>query len=448
MEKVKNPLTGGYIHVGSRLWRDLVKKGIVVSDMKQTDRFYLYNPRNLVVDSNLKKLSIHITNDTTIHLLERVLDTTDLKTTKTRTRKNLLDGMFWYDMPEYVDDEEQFFPVLTVWFVSNIDKQTFLTEIGVKPTKLSFIYFPNRPVDTLKTSHHYDTSSEIINPIYPVYIISKGRYNDSVKFYKTYRTLERMGVPYKMVVEKSEYKQYCKIVSPDVLLILPEHYKTHSEHGGSIPARNFVWQHAVDSGAQKHWIIDDNISGFWCKNKGRHWEINSGVVFRILELYVSQFENVKQSGFNYKHFIVARKPSKPVTFNTRIYSCILLDHRLDDILEERWRGTYNEDTDLSLRILKAGAATCLFNAFTCDKQGTLTGRGGNTDSIYNKGDSKSLKNKAESLADQHPDVAKIVKKYKRGIHHQVNYKPFKENELRFIGNGDKTSNEYNMRFVI
>lgn len=114
MEKVKNPLTGGYIHVGSRLWRDLVKKGIVVSHMKQTDRFYLYNPRNLVVDSNLKKLSIHITNDTTIHLLERVLGTTDLKTTKTRTRKNLLDGMFWYDMPEYVDDEEQFFPVLTV----------------------------------------------------------------------------------------------------------------------------------------------------------------------------------------------------------------------------------------------------------------------------------------------------------------------------------------------
>ena len=28
------------------------------------------------------------------------------------------------------------------------------------------------------------------------------------------------------------------------------------------PARNFAWDHAVASGSERHWIIDDNINGF------------------------------------------------------------------------------------------------------------------------------------------------------------------------------------------
>ena len=33
-------------------------------------------------------------------------------------------------------------------------------------------------------------------------------------------------------------------------------------------------------------------------------------------------------------------------YNKRIFSCILIDHKLDDILKERWRGKYNEDVDV------------------------------------------------------------------------------------------------------
>ena len=49
----------------------------------------------------------------------------------------------------------------------------------------------------------------------------------------------------------------------------------------------------------------------------------------------------------------------PFKANTRIYSCILIDNALPF----RWRGRYNEDTDLSLRVLKAGLCTIQFNAF-------------------------------------------------------------------------------------
>ena len=45
--------------------------------------------------------------------------------------------------------------------------------------------------------------------------------------------------------------------------------------------------------------------------------------------------------------------------STRIYSCI----PIDNALPFRWRGRYNEDTDLSLRVFKAGLCMIQFNAF-------------------------------------------------------------------------------------
>ena len=53
-------------------------------------------------------------------------------------------------------------------------------------------------------------------------------------------------------------------------------------------------------------------------------------------------------------------------------------------------------------------------------------KGGNTDTIYNTGDNRL--EFAQSLVDQHPDVAKVTKKFGRW-HHHVNYKPFKSNKL-------------------
>ena len=64
--------------------------------------------------------------------------------------------------------------------------------------------------------------------------------------------------------------------------------------------------------------------------------------------------------------------ASPFTLNTRIYSCNLIKNSV----RFRWRGRYNEDTDLSLRMLKAGLCTDLFNAFLQDKETTLTMRGG------------------------------------------------------------------------
>jgi hypothetical protein len=255
-----------------------------------------------------------------------------------------------------------------------------------------------------------------VNPIYPVYVVSKGRAESRY----TSKALEKLGVPYAIVVEPQEFDEYARRIDPSKILALP-----FSNLGqGSIPARNWIWEHAKESGAERHWILDDNISGFFRYNRNLKTPVSSGTIFRCAEEFVDRYENVAEAGFQYFMF-VSRKEGRlpPFVLNTRIYSCILL--RNDLYPEFAWRGRYNEDTDLSLRLLKAGHCTVLFNAFLAYKRTTMTMVGGNTDELY-AGDGRTKM--AESLADQHPDVARVGWRWGRD-HHIVDYGPFKRCEL-------------------
>jgi hypothetical protein len=253
-----------------------------------------------------------------------------------------------------------------------------------------------------------------MNPRHPVYIISKGRWERPL----TARALERIGVPYRIVVEPHETSHYIAALGRQVVLELP-----FSNLGqGSIPARNFVWEHSIDAGAERHWILDDNISGFFRLHQNLKTPVASGTIFRAAEDFVDRYTNVAKAGFNYFMFAPRKSKVPPVYFNTRVYSCILLRNDLP----YRWRGRYNEDTDLSLRILKDGWCTVLFNAFLAFKQTTMTMKGGNTDDLY-EGDGR-LK-MAQSLVEQHPDVTHITRKWGRWQHH-VDYRPFRRNQLQ------------------
>jgi hypothetical protein len=224
-----------------------------------------------------------------------------------------------------------------------------------------------------------------------------------------------------MVVEPQELDAYREAMPCGNILALP-----FSNLGqGSIPARNWVWRHAESLGEKKHWILDDNIGSFRRMNRNAQIEVTSGTIFKAAEDFCDRYYNVALAGFQYDYFLPSKYWFPPIIFNTRIYSCILVNHSL----EHKWRGMYNEDTDLSLRALKSGWCTVLFNAFIQEKKETLSMRGGNS-GIY-EGDGR-LK-MAESLVRQHPDVAKIGIKYGRP-QHVVNYKPFKGNRLIKIEN--------------
>ena len=251
---------------------------------------------------------------------------------------------------------------------------------------------------------------------YPIYIISKGRWDSRL----TSKALEEMKQPYRIVVEPKEYNLYADCISPEKIICLPDNF---SELGqGGIPARNFVWEHSINEGHERHWILDDNIEQFNRLNRNLQVKVLTGSIFKASEDFIDRYENVALAGFQYDYFAKAKTILPAFYLNTRIYSCILIKNDLP----YRWRGRYNEDTDLSLRALKDGWATVLFYAFIQQKAQTMTMKGGNTDTIYNQGDDRL--EFAESLVKQHPDVAKVTWKFNRW-HHQVNYKPFKKNKL-------------------
>lgn len=269
-----------------------------------------------------------------------------------------------------------------------------------------------------------------MNPKYPIYIISKSRWEKR----QTQKILEYMKIPYKIVIEPQEYDLYNKNIDKSKILVLP-----FSNLGqGSIPARNWVWEHSISIGAEKHWILDDNIDSFYRLNRNMKLLVTSGAIFKCAEDFIDRYTNIAISGFNYNSFIFKDYVGSPYYLNTRIYSCILINNNIP----YRWRGKFNEDTDLSIRALKDGWCTLLFNSFLANKETTMRASGGNTDEIYKQ--TNNRKEFAESLKDQHPDVVDVVWRFNRW-HHKVNYKPFKKNKLiKHNLNIDHNINNYGM----
>ena len=240
-----------------------------------------------------------------------------------------------------------------------------------------------------------------------------------------------MEVPYRIVIEEQEYDEYAKVIDPSKILILPvkylEEYDTCDEFGGTKSrgpgaARNFVWDHSTAEGHTRHWVMDDNLDAFHRVNRNIKAEAETGAIFKAAEDFVDRYDNVAIAGFNYYSFVKAVDGVPPFVLNTRIYSCLLIQNDID----YRWRGRYNEDTDLSLRVLKDGWCTVQFNAFLCGKVTTQRMSGGNTKEFYEQ---EGTKNKSMMIKNLHPDVASVVWRFNRW-HHHVDYKPFKSNKLK------------------
>jgi hypothetical protein len=254
-----------------------------------------------------------------------------------------------------------------------------------------------------------------MNPDYPVYIPSKGRWKSRL----TSKTLEKLEVPYKIVIEEQEYDNYAGVIDAKKILILPFKNK------GLYSARNWIMDHSIKNGARRHWQLDDNISGFSRLNRNLQVLVTSGTIFKVAEGFVDRYKNVAIAGFNYDFFVKAKNVWPAYKLNTRVYSCSLINNDIS----HRWRSLYNDDTDICLRVLKDGYCTILFNAFTQEKAQTMTVSGGNTEELYSGNGRLKM---AESLQKQHPDVATVVWKWNRW-QHQVDYRRFKKNKLNKKG---------------
>lgn len=333
------------------------------------------------------------------------------------------DGKNVNDFPvewKTIDDKWYMF---NLFFKTQEDLQKFEEMTKIKWNGKSG-WFPKKPTLTTKKiwRHSNDHKDEEVINKYPIYIISKGRWEKRL----TYKCLSKMNPKpnFKIVVETDEIQKYLDngVLEEDILEFTPERKQeiTKEGDGGSIPVRNFCKYHSIDNGYERHWILDDNIDKFYRFYENSRNVVESPVLFRSLEEYTDRYTDLKLTGYNYFSFCPEiSKRRVCCQKNTRVYSCSLLSNDIYD-----WRGTYNEDTDLSLRLLKDGLPLQYFNHFLCGKQTTKSCKGGNTDSIY-QGD--GLQKKLDSLIEQHPDVVKGTFKFKK-VHHQVNYKPFKDLE--------------------
>ncbi len=263
-------------------------------------------------------------------------------------------------------------------------------------------------------------------PRFPLYIPSKSRAAIAL----TPRALDRMGVPYRLVVEEQQLAEYAEHFPPEKLLVLDPAYQrdydTFDDLGdtkskGPGPARNFIWDHSIAEGHAWHWVMDDNIRCFMRLYRNQRIPVGDGTCFYAMEDFCLRYENIAMAGPNYKMFCPSRIKQPPFIVGTRIYSCNLIRNDVPF----RWRGRYNEDTDLSLRMLKAGWQTVQFNAFLQDKLPTQTLKGGNTEAFYAR---EGTLPKSQMLADMHPDVARVVWKFGRW-HHHVDYSRFKRMPL-------------------
>ena len=362
----------------------------------------------------------------------------------------------YFNMPEfkwsdYLKDDRC---VIDVDLNNEHEKEIFFKAFDHKPTVLSYIHYE---VDEHPLKDYEYEFTEKILPKYPIYVITKGRWEKTL----TIDTLEEMGIDFNICVEPDEYDNY--ISNPNVdknkVIKLPENFSERKQ--GGIPVRNFVWQHSIDNGHKKHWIIDDNIDGFYRWNENVQKRVKDGVVFRIMEDYSDMWENLGLTSCQYVSFVPAVDRGRgPVIRNTRTYSCILINTELlDKRLEERWRGTYNEDTDLTLRVLSTkDLCTANFNAILSGKQTTGTMKGGNTTTIYEFGEDKEenakftgLQKKFDELKENWGDIVKFTNKRHRDgrPHHHISYTRIFTQPL-ILKEGIKREpkvNNYNMKLV-
>lgn len=391
---------------------------------------------NMNLTKDMKEFNVH-TNE---FLVKK-----SVKLTKNTNDKQEYWETEWFDMPEYVSKKQEVYAKIE--FIFNEDdlelaNKMFAQNISDKTTS---VWFP-------KLEHglhsHYRVVGGSSKTRYPIYIVSKNRHD---KCY-TSRFLTQMEAEHYVVVEPSDvelYKanvenKYAKILELD--MSYKDSYDTFSDMGnkdstGPGAARNFCWEHSIKNGFKWHWVMDDNATeGFHYMYHNQKIKCRTGEIFRAAEDFVDRYTNIAIAGFNYSMFCKMSDKTPAFVMNTRIYSFLLIRNDIP----YRWRGRYNEDTDLSLRALKDGWCTVQFNSFLAGKCTTQKIKGGNTEEFYSK---EGTYPKSKMLEDMHPDVAKVVWKFNRW-HHHVDYSGFTQKlELRDGIERNYKNNNYNMIII-
>jgi hypothetical protein len=262
-----------------------------------------------------------------------------------------------------------------------------------------------------------------VSTTFPVYIPTRGRPEKQL----TAARLIPLGVTPRLVVEDAERDAYAAANPGCQVLVWPTSYMDDYErtpeldpHPTTGAAHNFAWDHARDEGHSHHWIMDDNITRFWWRDRGKYQSNPPVGVFQRHEALVQRYANLAGMALGLGNTFSAA----PFTLNTRLYCATLYRNDLHES-GIRWRRGLNDDTVVTLDILKTHYwCTAESHMLGIQKVGTSRSArlpGGMTD-FYAEG---GFLRKSAELVRLHPDCTRTVNRYGR-IHHQIDYSQFKQ----------------------
>lgn len=309
-------------------------------------------------------------------------------------------------------------------------KEEYYSLFGVKESRKQYIHYGDyinfrKGMELPKV----EIDETILKPKYPIYVISYQRY----KTFWTIKSLEEMDIKYFIVIKEREYEDYKSSLERhnyknyEIIAMSEEFERQQNElnnHGG-IPQRNKCWSHAKENGFTSHWIVDDNIDGFFIYHKQRRVPFNHYSFFTHLENFRDSIvEPIGLLSPNYTWDFPEIDHRVPFTVNTKNYSCILVNHELLERKNIVWRKTYNEDVRLTLDCLMNRIRTIGMNQFLIKKMRTGQCKGGNEE-IYKKHTLDGFKLKYDEIKEEYPKYISSITKHKDGrSHHKLNLKEF------------------------
>lgn len=262
----------------------------------------------------------------------------------------------------------------------------------------------------------------MVTPRYPMFIPTRGRVDRQL----TAKVFVSDGVPFRLVVEAEEADRHASKWGRERVLVLPESGR------GLVYSRNWIKDFATAEGHERHWQFDDDIQCIDRTHKGRRLPCSAGIALAVVEDFVDRYENVAVASLNASMFLMVSAGINqmhsvpPFYLNSRCYTDFLVSNRIPN----RWRGRYNEDTDMTLQVLADGHCTMLINAFSIQTPGTLTASGGQMSSVAGSYQGDGRLKMARELERRWPGVVETKRRFHRAQHAVKGSWKFFDNQLR------------------
>ena len=125
------------------------------------------------------------------------------KRSKKTIREPKREVTLWVDMVEFTNEAKQAFITFDLTFRTPTQFVAFARLVKQNlGLETQYIWYPGTEKDD--TKRHWISKFDDHQPRYPIYIVSKGRADSR----QTAKSLEKMGVPYSVVIEPQDYDAY------------------------------------------------------------------------------------------------------------------------------------------------------------------------------------------------------------------------------------------------